>query len=362
MNFLAKNKKGSRYKALTLASSLALASCGPKAANLSILPASLGAFQGSTANNKVDILWVIDNSGSMLTKQQNLAAGFNSFANVFVNKGFNFNMAIVTSDIRPPDPNPALNGQEGVFQGVPSVISHTTPNFAALFQANIAVGQGGDSQAKELDAIVMSTGALLNTTNAGFLRSDAHLAVIILSDADDNDSAATTAATLAHLNTLKPDVFDVTSRTYRKNYTVSAVAVNSMTDTDCYDLDHDGTVDNDFNFDGIPDVQLYEEGTKFKTLVNASNGSFASICKADFSDGLTSISQRIAEAITEIPLARVPMLGTINILFNGNSVPNDAADGWTYNANGNKIVFHGNWIPQDNTSIQIGYIPNDIIR
>lgn len=370
MNFSTQNRKIQRYKALTLLSSLALTACGPKAANLSIMPASQGTFQGSTANNKVDILWVIDNSGSMLTKQQNLAAGFNSFSDVFVNKNFDFNMAIVTTDTRPPHVNPLLSGQEGVFQGVPTVISHNTGGFAALFQANVAVGQSGDSAAKALDAIALSTGALLNTTNTGFLRSDAHLAVIVLSDADDNDSAATTATTLAHLDTLKPDIFDVISRSYRKNYTVSAVAVNSMTDTDCYDMDHDGVIDNDavnnttgmVPPDGIPDVQLYEEGIKFKTLVTATNGSFASICKADFSDGLSTISQRIAEAITEIPLARVPDQSTISILFNGTSVPSDATNGWTYSSTGNKIVFHGTWIPQDNTSIGISYVPNDIIR
>lgn len=337
---------------------MALAACGPKAANFSILAAGQGTFQGSTANNKVDILWVIDNSGSMLTKQQRLATGFSSFSNVFVNKGFDFHMAIVTSDTR----TVGAGGQASIFQGAPSVITGSTVNFANVFQTNVQVGQTGDSAAKEMNAIVTSTGALLNTSNTGFLRSDAHLAVIILSDADDNDSTETTATTLSHLSTLKPDLYDVVSRSYKKNYTVSAVAVNSMTDTDCYDMDKDGAVDNDGNSDGVPDIQLYEEGTKFKTLVNATSGSFASICKADFSDGLNTISQRIAEAITEIKLARVPQVATITVLFNGNSVPQSAADGWTYDATNNKIVFHGSYIPQDNTSIQIGYIPNDIIR
>ncbi len=361
MNFCKHKKKWLRNTALTATCSLALTACGPKAASFSILAANQGTFQGSTANNKVDILWVIDNSGSMATKQNNLSVGFNSFSNVFVNKGFSFNMGIVTSDTR----TTGLGGQAGIFQGAPSVISDTTIGFAALFQNNVKVGQAGDSAAKELHAIELATGALLNTTNTGFLRSDAHLAVIILSDADDNDSAAsgaTTATTLAHLQALKPDVYDVSSRTYKKNFTVSAVAVNSMTDTDCYDMDQDGFVDNDGNLDGIPDVQLYEEGVKFKTLVTATNGSFASICKADFSDGLNTISQRIAEAITEIALARVPDQSTITILFNGTSVPQSATHGWTYEATGNKIVFHGDYIPQDNTSIEIGYIPNDIIR
>ena len=98
-------------------------------------------------------------------------------------------------------------------------------------------------------------------------------------------------------------------------------------------------------------------------VVNGSlNGSIANICAANFSTGLSQISQRIAEAITEIPLGRAPDASTIQILFNGSVVPQSATDGWTYDATGNKIVFHGNYIPRDNTSISINYTPADIIR
>jgi hypothetical protein len=342
MNFIELYSKIKQKQALIVAASLALTACGPKAADFSILPAGQATFQGSTANNKVDILWVVDNSGSMLTKQQNLANGFNSFSSVFVNKGFDFHMAIVTSDTR----TAGGGGQNGEFQGAPTVISGTTPNFANVFKANVVVGQTGDPQAKELDAIQLSlSSSYLSGANTGFLRSDAHLAVIVLSDADDNDSTGTTANTLSFLQALKPDKFDVVSRTYKKNFTVSAVAVDNVNAAEC-----------------APLLPLIEEGVKFKSLITSTNGSLASICANDFSAGLSSISQRIAEAITEIPLAYVPNLATLTVTFNGSAVPNDATNGFTYSATGNKLVFHGTYIPQDNTSIQIGYIPNDIIR
>ncbi len=329
-----------RLSALTAASAIVLAGCGPKAANFSILPASQGTFQGSTANNKVDILWVIDNSGSMLTKQTNLANGFDSFASVFVSKGFDFHMAIVTSDTR------SVGGQNGEFQGIPTVITNTTPAFANVFKSNVIVGNTGDSAAKELDAILLSLSSpYLAGVNTGFLRSDAHLAVIELSDADDDDSVNTTSDAVNFLQTLKPDKFDVISRSYKKNFTISAVGVDSIADPDC-----------------VPLLPLIEEGIKFKSLVNTTNGSFASICKADFSAGLSAISQRIAEAITEIALARTPDPSTIIVTFNGTMVPNDPINGYTYSPSGNKIVFHGNYIPQDNTSIAINFVPSDIIR
>lgn len=339
MNFLIKKRKILKESLVTILCAATLSSCGPKAANFSILPASQGTYQGSTANNKVDILWVIDNSGSMLTKQQNLANGFDSFSSVFTSKGFDFNMAIVTTDL-------SGTGQNAEFQGTPTVITSSTANFSNIFKANVAVGDGGDSAARELDAINYALSSPnIDGVNSGFLRSDAHLAVIVLSDADDSDSTATTASTLSFLQGLKPDKYDVISRTYKKNFTVSAVAVDSLTDPDCASL-----------------LPLIEEGTVYKSLVNSTGGSFASICKADFSDGLATISKKIAEAITEIPLARTPDTSTLTVSFNGSSVPNDGTNGYTYVSSGNKIVFHGTWIPQDNTSIAINYIPSDIIR
>jgi hypothetical protein len=339
MNFSKRPSKFATAGTLLGLCGIALVACGPRAANFELLAAGQSTYQGSTANNKVDVLWVIDNSFSMLTKQTNLANGFSSFANVFVNKGFDFHMAIITTDV-------SGTGQNGEFQGAPAIFTSSTANFVSTFATNVQVGQGGDAQAKSLDAIQLAlTAPNLTGVNAGFLRSDAHLAIIQLSDADDDDSTASTADTLTFLDDLKPEKFDVISRTYKKNYTVSAVGVDDIADPDCAGL-----------------LPLIEEAVKFKSLVNSTNGSFASICKNDFSDGLSSISQRIAEAITEISLARTPDTTTLTVSFNGVAVPNDGTNGYTYVSDGNKIVFHGSYIPQDQTSIGINYIPSDIIR
>ena len=331
---------------LIIAISLLLSSCGPKGINFSILPAGVAVQQGNLANNKVDVLWVIDNSGSMLTKQQNLATSFDSFTQIFLNRNFDFHMAIVTTDIRSAtDPNPLLRGQQGDFQGAPSVITPSTANFSSVFKANIVVGALGDPAAKSLDAIILSLGvAKLAGSNTGFLRSDAHLAVIFVSDADDDDSVASVSDTVSFLNTLKPDVFDVTSRTYKKNFTASAVVVDTS------------------NTGNAACPMPFEDGVKFKQIAAQTNGSIASICENDFSSGLLNISQNIAAAITEIPLGRVPNVSTIQVLFNGITISNDSTNGWTYSSTGNKIVFHGNAIPFDQTSIQVNFIPADIIR
>jgi hypothetical protein len=210
------------------------------------------------------------------------------------------------------------------------------------------VGDIGSGNPQHLDAIILALSAgKLAGTNAGFLRSDAHLAVILVTDDDDGDashglgSVASTTDVIDHLQTLKPDKFDVIARTYKKNFTVSAVMVDTDT-TGC--------------------GSLVSPGVEYRSLISDTNGSIAEICANDFSPGLSQISQRIAEAITEIPLTREPDVSTIQILFNGSAVPQGASDGWTYSSAGNKIVFHGNYIPRDNTSISVNYTPSDIIR
>lgn len=363
MKFSKQNKIALKLLGVAALALSAPVACGPKAPSFAILAAGQSTYQGSTANNKVDILWVIDNSGSMYTKQEKLGVGFSNFISVFTTKNFDFHMAVATSDIRATP-----TGQAGEFQSLPypyqhptvaaksipanyvgangpsiAILDNTTTDLANHFTANARVGDTGNANATILDGINLTlSSSLLSGANANFLRSDAHLAVIVVSDADDNDSTTTVAAVNTYLNSLKPDKFDVITRTYKKNYTVSAVVVTDPTDTNC--------------------VAPFEEGLKFKSIASTTSGSLANICDANFATGLTTISQKIAEAITEIPLARVPDVGTISITFNGTAVAQDATNGWTYVSSGNKIQFHGTAIPTDNTAIAINYIPADIIR
>lgn len=56
-------------------------------------------YQTSTREDvKIDIVWVIDNSLSMYDEQEALANNFDSFINGFIQKHFDFKMAITTID------------------------------------------------------------------------------------------------------------------------------------------------------------------------------------------------------------------------------------------------------------------------
>jgi hypothetical protein len=280
----------------------------------------------------------------MLSKQNSLSTSFSSFASVFLNRGFDFNMAIITTDTR----TVLAGGQASLFQGTPTVLTEDTANFTTTFQSNVVVGDTGSAAAKGLDALVTSLNSTnLNGSNSGFIRSAAQLAVIFVSDADDGDSTTTTDEVISFLNTLKPDVTDPITGLTKKAYTINSVVV---------DTTNSGT-----NFTTAC-AAPFENGVKFKTLTTATSGTLASICEADFSAGLTNLSTGIAETITQIPLKRAPDTSTITVTFNGVTVPNNSVNGWTYVSSGQKVVFHGTYIPSDGTTINVTYTPSDIIR
>lgn len=313
--------------------------CGQQGALFSILPTGQ-TFQGSTQSNKLDILWVIDNSGSMLTKQQNLANSFGSFISLFSTKNFDFHMAIATSDTYAT----GMGGQDGDFQGVPTVISRNTANFTSVFQTNVVVGATGAADAKVLDAINLSLStAKLAGNNTGFLRSEAHLAVIILSDADDDDSTATVTSTKSFLDGLKPNAIDGSTGRERQMYTVHAV------------------MDDQTNPGPVACVGS-EDGIKFRQLTTATGGNRMDICATNFSSGLTSLAEQIAQFISKVLLKRTPQVDTITVLVNGVPISKNSSNGWSYQSSDNSILFNGSAIPADSDTISVTYTPTDIIR
>ncbi len=324
-----------------------LSSCGPPSTQFSILPTSQGVYMGSTANNKVDILWVIKNSGTMYTKQQLLASGFSSFISNFTQGNFDYQMGVITGDL-------TASGQGGILQGAPSILIPTTPSLSSVFATNVEVGDTGSFNQTPFDATELGLGtALLSGANSGFIRSGAQLAVIFVSDSDMDYSTATPSTTAANLytflNTLKPPVYNLTTEKYTPAFTVSAVIADDT---------RSDFVLNDCKFMGAP---IYENGLAFESLVGMTAGSVAQICSSDFSSGLTTISNSIVQAITEIKLGRVPDTSTIVVTFNGVVVPQSSSNGWTYDSVNNQILFSGTGIPQTDTQINIDYTPSTII-
>ena len=83
-----------------LSTTLVLTACGSRDISFDLLSESATFNQNSAeVNGKIDILWVVDNSGSMATSQQAVADNFRRFIDKFEENGFDFQIAVTTSDV-----------------------------------------------------------------------------------------------------------------------------------------------------------------------------------------------------------------------------------------------------------------------
>jgi hypothetical protein len=160
-------------------------------------------------NRDIDILWVIDDSGSMAQEQASLARNFPEFARVLegIEGGLpNIHMAVVSSDVgtAPHDSTPECqgDGDDGQFQvgacplndGLTFISDVADPNdetlriknydgdLATQFSCMADLGTDGCGFEQHFESMKR---ALETGQENGFLREGAFLAVIFIQDEDD---------------------------------------------------------------------------------------------------------------------------------------------------------------------------------
>jgi len=341
-------------KALMMASAVAmLAGCNKSASSYSLLNDSSDYKQQAVfIPKKIDILWVIDNSGSMATSQNNLASNFQSFIARFNQYNYDFHMAVATTDAWEKQFNTSStkarirDGAGSTHSGV-FVMDKQTPNLSNVFTINVKQGTAGNGDERAFESFKQ---ALLEPWNSNFRREDAFLAVIIVSDEEDFSSSSSTF----NESYSNPNLYSVQSykdfldsftnaATNGKNYSVNTIYV---TDDACKtQLSTDG-------FDR-------KVSTRLPQLADMTGGVKASLC-SNFGDTLQLISDSIIQLSAVFKLSREPQEDTITVTVDGVSVPKDANNGWTYNAADLTITFHGSSVPGANANIQIDYYPKSI--
>jgi hypothetical protein len=161
-------------------------------------------------NRDIDILFVVDNSGSMREEQESLAANFNRFINVLENieGGLpNVHLGVVSTDLG-AGPYGIMGctgqGDNGILQNSPSSACsgpddafikdialesgdrdrNYTGTLADTFSCIAQLGTNGCGFEQPLEAMRRALNGS-NPQNNAFLRDDAFLAVIFITDEDD---------------------------------------------------------------------------------------------------------------------------------------------------------------------------------
>lgn len=306
--------------ALVAMSAGALAGCNENA--LDPLPATHSEvhYQGGAAP-PVDILWVVDNSGSMEQEQAKLGNNFASFIQYFTALELDFQLAITTTD--------TVNaGHQGAFQGEPRILTPQTPNLASEFLGAVNVGIQGSGEERGLEGARLALSEpQISTTNLGFLRENAILAIIIVSDEEDQ-SPLSVAEYVSFFSALKG------GDPAKINLSVIAGDVPNG----CQSADADA-----------------DPGARYHEAATALNGVKASICATEFGPVLDQIGSVVAGLATAFPLDFTPVAASIEVRVDGVVIPNDQNTGWYFNETVGGIIFSPAAVPAECAVVEINY-------
>ena len=164
-------------------------------------------FAPGEACTKIDFVFVVDNSGSMAEEQANLAANFPQFISVIdqyqttAGTPLDYRVALTTTgrDVTfslaiPGSPFPPIStteyGENGEFLQRCGMgrrwLERGDSDVAGTFACNAQVGTMGPGMEMPLYALELALAdRIADGTNDGFLREDALLALVILTDEDD---------------------------------------------------------------------------------------------------------------------------------------------------------------------------------
>jgi hypothetical protein len=327
--------------------------------NLSLVNDS--AIQPS--GSKVDILWVVDSSGSMREEQSYLGNNFSSFISQISQSNSDFQIGVTTTDVCDSgSPSlipanirycPTIDGTsathlKGSLVGTAGskVLSRSTSNLAARFLSYANVGTNGSSYEHGLTAVKMAVQKSLAGQNEGLVRSDAFLAVIVVSDEEDDGVGLGLTDSYTNRNFVSSSL---TSYRYTSDDMVrdglaakgaGRFSVSTIT----------GTRLANGSMCRSPHSQPLEEGTQYISAAQKTGGIVQSICDTNWSTSLASIGQDIAAQSSQIVLSKHPYPDTIKVSVNGQVTLN-----WSYNGGNNAVKFNSGSIPAAGSTIQIQY-------
>lgn len=318
-----------------------LTGCGQGSSSYSILPVT-SEFQQSASvqNTPIDILWVIDNSGSMSTSQQNLAANFPSFIQKFIDKNYDFHIAVVGTDGWVNNTLSRFRDGNGTTHTGVFVIDALTPLLQSVFVTNALLGVNGNGDERMFQSM---QAALDNPANTGFLRQGSFLSVVTITDEDDFSNPTSNYLENQYNNSNLYSIqhyvdylsnLTVSSST-QKHFNFNSIAIN---DTACLNQLQNGA---------------QKIGQRVRALAEATGGITANLC-GQFANELSLISEKIIQLSTQFYLNRLPIPSTIQVIVDGVLV--SAAD-WTYDATSNSILFASGATPAQGANIQVKFDP-----
>ena len=317
-------------------------------------------------NPNVDILFIIDDSSSMGDYQERLKINASLFINHFLDVGFiDYHIGVTTSSVNLPisrrsphgsasnfmSPDPFLNNSydpsykggmliEGVSERDDSsyrYVDKMTPSGDQLLADMMIVGIEGSLNETFLNIPrIAFSGKMYKTQNNGFLRPEAHLAIFVITDTDDQSGLFPSQA-YQYLLSLKGG--DETKLHY-----AAALVLTEEEEKDC-------------DFDSTREIYTPYFLTEMVKLFG-ERGYFFDLCKFNYGADMARIARSIVSSILTINLDDLPDVNSIRVCYrNGFSKEKEfceksqeifsGPDGWSYDIEKNAIHLSPNIVLDD---------------
>jgi hypothetical protein len=267
--------------------------------------------QNSGRQGDVDILWVIDDSGSMADEQDSLGRNFKSFIDQFLVKDIDFKMAITTTD--------GTSSRNGKMVGDSSKLTRASAKgnktaFINNFTKWVKVGTSGSGVEQGLK----TSTSFMDRYASSFLRSDAFLVVVYLSDEEDQ-SDKKVSEYITKLQALK------TNKGMVKAYSIVATKNGSK-------------------------ASWETAGLRYSEVSAATAGTTSDI-KKDFANVLLDMGGTIVNLMDSFALNESPYKDQVEVLVSGVKVNS----GYTFNASTRSIKFDANALPAEGSKVEVRY-------
>ncbi|MNK79917.1 hypothetical protein D3C87_996140 [compost metagenome] len=276
---------------------------------------------------ELDVLFVIDDSASMTDHQRNLSGNIPNLVKAVMGQGVHIHAGVTTTT---PVQDCYGNACGGKFNG--PMLDSKNADFISRLNESLNVGTRGSANEMPLDtAVAALSDAAALADHPDFYRSRAHLALIFLTDADDQSVNHTPEKFAAFFKGLKSN-----------SQQLSVHSIQAMKAFEC---------------------QSEDFGPVLTTAVGLLNGKMYNICSPDYGTQLGNIGADLSRKVTrEIPLTTIPDVPSIVVAY-GSTVleKGDLHHGWVYNSVTNMVVLGDmiDWSALKGDELVVSFIPKD---
>ena len=283
----------------------------------------------------VDILFIIDNSGSMGNFQELLSKNAQLFIDKFLDTEFiDYHIAVTTSTAGPDITAPGEQydvytgprdgelvtcenlGEKTGYYSYSNYVDRNTPRGSECLQEMMRVGINSQTH-EQFFNIPLLTLSDPDIMKGSFYRPHAHLAIIVMTDSYNQSNTSIEEAYQFLLNLKEGDE--------RKIHYAAGLVTSRVSQYKCFAEEEDPP-----------------PGTGLIEMVNSfgSRGYHFNLCQFDYGKEVAYFTNHLVDSALTIPLNHLPDMDTIEVHYNynGNSqlVPKGFR-GWSYNTDNNAI-------------------------